>query len=536
MIKDVFSDEANVALNEAGCSEALELLAAFKSIINEFSDLILGNRKIYLSEVIKLHLQVLEKLNGNNNTDYKSIWESDDSSSELLEYFTKIIGSTNKELIDPVDYLPTIKNFLATKQYWPPDYSRTKISILSPMEARLGNFDLLILADLNAGSWPKKIGTGWINKAMREKFGLPDEEIAMGHAAHDFTSFLFAPEIIMTRAKKVNGSPSAASSWWIRMETVLKSANKFDRVKSKIPWIEWYKILQQADYKPCARPEPRPPVFCRPRVLSVTQIGKLMQDPYSIYASQILKFRKLNEIDKLPDQAEFGNIVHKIFEVFCGSEFAYSDDYNKTFEQILKIAEDIFYKKKISNNVYPLWMARFKKLAAWFCEEQVKRSENISALFSEQNGAISWISEAGNFTLKARADRLEISKDGVINIIDYKTGSIPMPKDIYTGIAPQLLLEALIAMKGGFTKISIKTGDKIDADSIGMEYWQLNPSKDSMEIKCLKNSLVENTEDNIKSLINKFDREETSYIACPNPKTSPNYNDFAHLERLKEYQ
>ncbi len=56
-----------------------------------------------------------------------------------------------------------------------------------------------------------------------------------------------------------------------------------------------------------------------------------------------------------------------------------------------------------------------------------------------------------DFTLTARADRLDVAGDGGLAIIDYKTGTPPSPKEVRS-LSPQLPLEALIARAGGFER------------------------------------------------------------------------------------
>src|SRR5262249_59347264 len=57
------------------------------------------------------------------------------------------------------------------------------------------------------------------------------------------------------------------------------------------------------------------------------------------------------------------------------------------------------------------------------------------------------------FTLTARADRIERRDDGSYAILDYKTGQPPTDPQVRSGLAPQLTLEAAILREGGFPGI-----------------------------------------------------------------------------------
>src|SRR3546814_1325261 len=56
-------------------------------------------------------------------------------------------------------------------------------------------------------------------------------------------------------------------------------------------------------------------------------------------------------------------------------------------------------------------------------------------------------------TLRGRADRIDVMTDGTLAIIDYKTGQPPSKDQVISGLAPQLPLEAAMALRRAFTRI-----------------------------------------------------------------------------------
>ncbi len=48
----------------------------------------------------------------------------------------------------------------------------------------------------------------------------------------------------------------------------------------------------------------------------MTEIEKWMRDPYSIYAKHILRLKPLKPLYETPAFADFGNIVHGVFDEF----------------------------------------------------------------------------------------------------------------------------------------------------------------------------------------------------------------------------
>src|SRR5207237_9991936 len=51
---------------------------------------------------------------------------------------------------------------------------------------------------------------------------------------------------------------------------------------------------------------------------------------------------------------------------------------------------------------------------------------------------------AGPFKVTARADRIEVTREGYGHILDYKTGKAPSKNEVSTGFSPQLTLTAAI--------------------------------------------------------------------------------------------
>ena len=151
-------------------------------------------------------------------------------------------------------------------------------------------------------------------------------------------------------------------------------------------------------------------------------------------------------------------------------------------------------------------------------------------MYSEARGSITWQAPAGDFTLEARADRIDINRDGTANIIDYKTGEPRSNAEVQKGYAPQLPLEGLIASQGGFCD---KNGNKISTCQVDrLIYWKLGEK--TVEIKETQD-LLERTAEQIKELVALFDFESTPYLARPNPKHLPKYSDYEHLSRVKEW-
>ena len=185
-----------------------------------------------------------------------------------------------------------------------PRYGRhPRLFIWGPLEARLQHADLSILGGLNEGTWPAAATVDpWMSRPMRAAFGLPAAERRIGLAAHDFAQASAAREVVLTRALKVEGTPTVPSRWLLRLEALLRAAGTTLETAAPARWLAWHKALDEVPGPPvpAAPPAPRPPLAARPRRLSVTEIETWMRDPYAIYARHILSLKALDPLDADP--------------------------------------------------------------------------------------------------------------------------------------------------------------------------------------------------------------------------------------------
>ena len=84
----------------------------------------------------------------------------------------------------------------------------TRLSILGLLEARLMHPQTVILGGLNEGTWPRLPDPGpWLNRPMRDTFGMQQPERNIGQEAHDFVQAFGAPRCF---------SPGRGATAWTR--------------------------------------------------------------------------------------------------------------------------------------------------------------------------------------------------------------------------------------------------------------------------------------------------------------------------------
>ena len=311
----------------------------------------------------------------------------------------------------------------------------------------------------------------------------------------------------------------------MRLETVLKALDvKIESLEDVIYRLTAKKLDEPETFVRVSAPEPRPPVAARPRELSASAVEMWMRDPYSVFAKYILRLKPLDEINRELNVADYGNIVHAVLEEFNNE---YSSAFPENAREILiALGQKHFADNNIGTEIRAFWWPNFEKAVDWIVQKEKAYRSDIRQVHNEVKGRMALAAPAGDFVLTAKADRIDETDDGRVNVIDYKTGKARSVKEVEKGFAPQLPIEGLIAQAGGFEGIKAKEVAKLI-------YWQ--PAKKETVIEQNMSEILERNLRQLSELINLFDFETTAYVCRPNPKRVPEYSDYDHLARVREW-
>ena len=107
---------------------------------------------------------------------------------------------------------------------------------------------------------------------------------------------------------------------------------------------------------------------------------------------------------------------------------------------------------------------------------------------------------------------------------------MPAPKEIKSGLEPQLAVEAIVLTKG-----KIKNYSQLKISQIDNLQYQNLKGKDQNEITDLKNAdeLIAAADDGILRLLEIFNDQDFGYICCPNIDIYK-HDDYWHLARIGE--
>ena len=436
--------------------------------------------------------------------------------------------------LDYADYLRLLERALSADSARNQDGVRPDVMIWGTLEARVQGADVVILGGLNEGTWPEQPAADpWLNRSMRRDIGLLLPERQIGLAAHDYQQAVGASRVVLSRSARSEGSETVPCRWLNRLTNLLGGLKTTGGDKAlKAMRRRGDTLLNQAarfdrpdgETSPAGRPAPAPPLMARPRDLAVTDIQKLIRDPYSIYAKRILKLKPLDPLMPEMDARRKGTVLHEILEQFYDPA-AIFNDFEMSFARLKKIAADILEKEVPDHTTRALWWSQIDANATWLFEEEVRRRGATIPLGTEIKG--NYALPGTEFTLTGKADRIDRLKSGGLVIYDYKTGSPPSHADIRR-YDRQLVLEAVMAENGAFEGLSGEKVSHVVHLGVGRTpSEQITQLEDALETVTVQRELA--------LLLSAFLDPDMGYLSRRAMETVRYAGDYDHLARFGEW-
>lgn len=402
-----------------------------------------------------------------------------------------------------------------------------RIALYGLLEARLQQSELVICCGLNEGSWPQAITPDpWLAPMIRKSLGLPAQERQIGLSAHDLVGALGARKVILSRARRDDSGPAIASRFLLRLKGMCG-----DNLKEHPDARAWTGAVDRPrkPSPPYIRPAPRPSAEQRHIPISVTQVDRLIADPFAFYANKIMGFAALDMIDADPSAAWRGTVIHDILD-----QWARQDDYAPA--ALRKRAEEFLSDPGLHPLMRSLWAPRLLEGLDWIADTLAEQGRTgREPLASEIYGK----AEIAGVQLSGIADRIDRMPDGGLAIVDYKTGGAPSNRAVIEGYNLQLGLLAAIAELGGFSDIA--------GEAVAFEYWSLAKKGGTDSFGHVR-SPTQGRGDNIIAAdamvdhaVARFNEAADRYLLGSDPmraKLHPEYAryaDYDQLMRLEEW-
>ncbi|TYC49524.1 double-strand break repair protein AddB [Rhodobacterales bacterium] len=513
------------------------LVDRLSDALRPLEELATSSEPVLVTELARRHVDVLQAIAQDETGSVEELY-SGEAGEALALFLTGLLEADASGLEVPApewpSLLPALMSGQAVRRRLPGD---PRVQILGPMEARLQSFDFAVLGGLNEGVWPQRTRNDpWLNRPMKRDMGLEPPERRLGAAAHDFAQGLGAGRVLLSRAARADGAPTVASRWLQRLttlagDTVTRAMEARGSVYSRLAAAV---DRPSGPVRPAMRPEPRPDLTARPKSLSITEIERLIRDPYSIFARHVLDLQPVDPIGGEPGAADKGNLIHDALADFLST---WTGPFDETAVAALTaIGEELFEPLDAFPAIRALWWPRFQKIAAGFVGYEATRSKRVGRRFLEIGGGVDLRLPGYEFRLRGRADRIDLLADGGLSVIDYKTGQVPSQKQVEALLSPQLLLEAAMIARHGFKDVPA------DVPVTELLYLQLKGGTDPV-LEALRNpkdalleELVEDAWARLEQLVAHYAKPETGYLSRARVMRERQMDgDYDHLARTQEW-
>ncbi|MGD9914653.1 MAG: double-strand break repair protein AddB [Rhizobiaceae bacterium] len=486
-----------------------------------------------LKSLLETSIAAFEKLGRDENSSLAALYQGD--AGERMADFLRDLLAADADLDVGVGEWPDVfAALIAPEVVKPRPGADQRVFIWGSLEARLQHVDTLVVGGLNEGIWPRRADTDlFLSRGMKLGLALEPPERRIGLAAHDFMMAFGAPQVILSRAARVGDAPSVASRWLQRLLAFAgPGAAEAMRARGR-HMIELVRATDRIDRgKSFPRPNPKPPLAKRPKRFSVTEIETLRRDPYAIYARKVLGLHAVEPLLRDPGAADRGTMFHEILHRFTA--FGVDPRVADAEARLLGVGRQVFDEAALPTDVDAVWWPRFVKLAPAIIEWERSRGGDATR-HAEVSASATAVGRTG-VQLSGKADRIDVRRNGVADILDYKTGSNPSKAQAHTLLAPQLSLEGALLARGAFGEM----GKLTPAD---LAYVRLRAKGEVEEesILQLKGSLKSAGElsneawARLDALLQHYNGKDTGYLSRALPFKVNETGDYDHLARVLEW-
>ncbi|EAR53023.1 putative Helicase/Exonuclease [Oceanicola granulosus HTCC2516] len=485
-----------------------------------------------LADHLGAHMAIAEALAAGPDGGAGELWD-EAAGRKALEIRAALEASAGAAgVLTTRNYVDLFTGVLNGAEVRNPTAGHPLVQIRGTLESRVQGADIVILGGLNEGTWPEVPAPDpWLNRTMRHRVGLLLPERRIGLSAHDYQQAIAGPEVWLTRARRSDEAGTVPSRWLNRLTNLLEGLTTTHgpealaamRARGAAVVAQAAAIVRAPDrIEPAPRPSPAPPVAARPRQLSVTQIQRLIRNPFHIYARKVLRLQALDPLVPGPDALMRGNILHAALEAFVEADVDPSLPWAR--RTLLAKTEEALADACPWPAHRRLWFARMERVADWFLETEAERRRRGRPAHLEVSGEITL--HDLELTLRGKADRIDLTPEGRAILYDYKTGTPPSQPQ-QEKFDKQLLLEAAMIARGAFEGLGRLVA--ADAQFIGLG---AKPAIVSAPLDAAPPDVVW---EEFRELIRAWRTPTKGYSSWAFPFSERDRDDYDHLARRGEW-
>jgi hypothetical protein len=386
-----------------------------------------------LEAVSKLLLTIKDNLS-NDNEDEKItkafVFSIFKVINKLINYYSQ------HEHIDKIDTLYAIyKQVIDLAEVSFEGEPLNGLQIMGVLESRVLDFDTVIVTSMNEGKFPAgKSQNSFIPYDVKRELGLPTfKEKDAIYTYHFYHLLQRAKNIYLLYNTESEGLDAGEKSRFITQLEVEKQA------KHTITHEIYNAVLPETAYKPMVIEKSE---SVMQRLKEIADIGfspsaltSYIRNPIQFYFQKVLRIREVEEVEENIALNTLGTIIHEtlrsLYDPFVGRFISESDIQNcfkQIDDEVLKQFKVVYKEGEIKKGRNLLAFEVAKRNVSNFLKvemESIKAGDTIKILALEQTfqRILKHPSLPFPVLIKGNVDRIE-ERNGVIRIIDYKTGKV----------------------------------------------------------------------------------------------------------------
>lgn len=410
---------------------------------NDFFQLLISPWDSEASQVIAIHLEIIhqlkEKLNTNESANRLTrvfLFAINQVFVKLKNYFTKYTAVTH------LDYLYSLyKQSVQLAEVSFEGQPLGGLQIMGLLESRVLDFENVIITSVNEGTLPSgKSSLSFIPYDVKMEYGLPTtKEKDAIYTYHFYHLLMRAKNVYLLHNTESEGLDAGEKSRYITQLLIEKKENhqitasimapeipSFPHISVEIPKTEKVMIRLQEIAQ---------------NGFSPTGLTSYLRNPMQFYYQRILHIKEAEEVEESIAMNTFGNVIHQSLEVlylpFVGKFLTIENIKvmkslvdQVVHEQFTKAYSDgvIRGKNLIAYKVARQQVLNMLKLEEKWLHQPETQTVKIIALEKRFECVIPIPNLPFKVVLGGNIDRIE-ERNGVVRIIDYKTGKVE-PKDL----------------------------------------------------------------------------------------------------------
>lgn len=309
------------------------------------------------------------------------------------------------------------------------------LQIMGVLESRVLDFDTIIVTSMNEGKFPAgKSQNSFIPYDVKRELGLPTfKEKDAIYTYHFYHLLQRATNIYLIYNTESEGLDAGEKSRFITQLEVERQANHV------LTHEIFNAALPEMAYKAIEIPKSESVMLRLKEIaeqgFSPSALTSYIRNPIDFYFQKILRIRETDEVEENIALNTLGTIIHETLRVlytpFIGkfiSETDISNCFKAIDTEVLKQFKEIYKEGEIKKGRNLLAFEVAKRNVSNFLKvelESIKNGDGIKIIALEQTyeRRLEHSSLPFPVLIKGNVDRIE-ERNGIIRIIDYKTGKV----------------------------------------------------------------------------------------------------------------